>query len=310
MNKIEEFEQIRKQRAKKVKLFLGFGIGLLATAVILFITLFALSLTIEPIVVLVMFGITVVMGASGIVLLILAAVYSAKWANFFKKEVVKELMLNEYPNGLYNPNKGIDQELFFAPSFFHKPDIYNSNDYLKAIYEDVVIESADYILQDRHRDSKGHVTYSTYAKGRFLCLSFVRSFENVVKVTEKSGLFNFNFSAEYKKIELESVDFNKKFLTLSTDDQAAFFILTPQIQEEMLRLEKCFSGGIYFCFLKNHLFIAINNNADSYSSSVFKPLNNDGLKKIIDEINIPKRFIDAFKLNREKFNMPTGNTSI
>ncbi|HBF68552.1 MAG TPA: hypothetical protein DDW20_04440 [Firmicutes bacterium] len=310
MDKLKEFEQIRIQRAKKAKLFLGLGFGFLGLAIILLTLSFLLALEIEYTYILLMFALAVLIGAGGIVLLIVAAIYCAKWSNFFKNEVVKQLMINEYPNCTYSPSKGIDKEIFFEPAFFRRPDIYNSSNYLYAFYENVKIESADYLLQDRSRDSKGHVHYNTYAKGRFLRLSFCRSFKNTVKVTEKSGLFNFNFSTQYKKVELESVDFNKKFLTLSTDDQAAFFILTPQIQEEMLRLEKCFSGGIYFCFIENHLFIAINNNASSYSSNIFRPLSGDSLKKIIDEINIPKRFIDAFKLNREKYNMPNGNITI
>lgn len=304
MKSIEQFEQIRQEKAKKVKLFIILASSFYATFLLIlifgFVVLQSDNLSNAPLI-LGCFG-TLFM-IMGLIFLVLIIVNCVQWSNFFKNEIVKTLMENEYPNCSYLKDKGIDKELFFEPAFFHKPDIYKSNNFLKATYEDILIESADYTLQDRHQDSKGNVSYQTYAQGRFFCFSFNRTFNEVVKVCEKSGPFNFSFNTKLKKVELESVEFNKKFSTTSSSPQAAFYILTPQVQEELLRLERSFKGGIFFCFKENHLYVAINNFSSSYSSNVFRPLEGETLKTITNEIRVPKRFVDSLKLNREKFNM-------
>ena len=305
MDKLENFEIERKKYLKKVRLFMWIAIGSFIAFFILFFCGIIITIEDSPSLLVLFFcGILFLVSTF---FAVLSTIYSKKWKIYFKNNIVKVLIEKEYPNCEFSESNGFSFEEFYEPKFFAKTDRYLSSNYMKAVYKDILIRASDFELQRRQQNEKGSSYYVTVAKGRMYILTFDRVFENIVKVTEKTGLLNFNFTS-MKKVEMESVEFNKKFLTLSTDDLAAFYVLTPQIQETMLNIEKQFKGTIYYCFKDNHLFIAINNGEESFKCSVFTPLNN--LDKVLNEIRIPQKLVDAFKLDREKFNSNSTTSGV
>ena len=51
---------------------------------------------------------------------------------------------------------------------------------------------------------------------------------------------------KYKKVKLESVQFNKKFKTYATSEHNAFYVLTPHFMEALMAFEQKNKGKIYF----------------------------------------------------------------
>lgn len=240
----------------------------------------------------------------GIVMLIKTIVMTTKWKRYFADVILLQLIEGIYPDYKFDPFGGISQKVLMEPKFFMKPDRYTYGNYLEATYGTTSFSMSDYNLERLHSDSKGHTYYATYAKGRFFLFTFERDFENIVKVVEKTLFSRLNFTG-LDKVELESVDFNKKFMTVASDQMAAFYILTPQVQEQMMKLESMFGGKIYFCFMNNHLYIAVDDSKSSFKFGLFTPLTNAGMNGIVEELSIPKYFIDSLKLNREKYNRDT-----
>ena len=78
----------------------------------------------------------------------------------------------------------------------------------------------------------------------------------------------------------------------------------------MLRLESCFKGNIMFCFNVDHLYIAVNDGKDSFVSDLFKSISKENISKLVEEIEIPLNFINALKLNREKYSRDIDNDAI
>ena len=85
-----------------------------------------------------------------------------------------------------------------------------------------------------------------------MVFDFKREFNQVVKVLETRGL-GANVRG-LEKIDTESINFNEKFDTYTSDSLTAFYVLTPQIQEKLLELETKFKGSIFFAFMNGKFY--------------------------------------------------------
>ena len=274
----------------------GFVGGFIAT----FVTIIATVMNDqEPngLVIALVVGLTVV---PGVILLVIQGTYRTKWKRIYQDEIFPAFLNSIYPGAKFLPNHGLDINDIMRPKFFAYPDKYETKNYMNYKIDTTEFALSDYTLQHEHRDKDGHVTYDTYAKGRFYVFTFPRVFKNNVKVMERTSKWGRQFNG-MKVVELESIDFNKKFITYCEDELAAFYILTPQVQEQMMALEKQFSGQIYYMFDDNHLYIAVNDSKDSFTFPLNRRFDEDTINEALVEILIPKRFIEALKLNADKY---------
>lgn len=217
-----------------------------------------------------------------------------------RSQILNLVVQSEYENFYYNPSRGVNLDNLLRPNFFAPPDRYLGSNALAAKHENILFEMCDYNLQKISRDNKGNTTYTTYASGRFVDIMFERDLKGEVKIIEKSFLNNIG-GAGLKKVELESLEFNKKFNVKATNELVAFFVLTPQIQEKILQFEKKYSGRVYVAFMVNHLYIAIEGENISFNFSVFKPLDNRVVEAAKNDVCLPKIINKMFDLSGEKF---------
>lgn len=307
---IEKFEPQRAAIAKVCKILIGIGIALLIGGLILMVVTPIVSDGIGGAI-----AGFVLIGVS-IIIFVVAGIKESKAKKTIGKEIITYLMNMTYQDVYYDASKGISESEFEIPHFFVSPDRYMSSNYFQAKYGTTSFHMSDYHLERLTTTYDGkntRVHYETYAEGRFFVFDFERDFKNTVKVVEKSMLSygkSSNLFSGLKKVELESIEFNKKFQTLSNDQVTAFYILTPQVQEQMMNLEKAFKGQIFFMFDKHYLYIAVDDRKSSFGFSVFKKLSEESLKKILAEVSIPKNFVEALKLNREKYNRDSTTKEI
>lgn len=217
-----------------------------------------------------------------------------------RSQILNLVVQSEYENFYYNPSRGVNLDNLLRPNFFAPPDRYLGSNALVAKHENILFEMCDYNLQKITRDNKGNTSYTTYASGRFVDITFERDLKGEVKIIEKSFLDNIGGSG-LKKVELESLEFNKKFNVKANNELAAFFVLTPQIQEKILQFEKIYSGRVYMAFMANHLYIAIEGENISFNFSVFKPLDNRVVETAKNDVCLPKIINKMFDLSGEKF---------
>jgi hypothetical protein len=112
-----------------------------------------------------------------------------------------------------------------------------------------------------------------------------------------SPLTNRNF----QKVELESIDFNKKFKTYATTELSAFYVLTPDIMEAIFELEKRNPGRIGLSFAGENLYIAINNNKNTFEIKMFRTIDNAMMEGFKNDLMVIKDFIHTLKLNTKIF---------
>ncbi|MBD5097112.1 MAG: DUF3137 domain-containing protein [Lachnospiraceae bacterium] len=73
------------------------------------------------------------------------------------------------------------------------------------------------------------------------------------------GLGTFNNS-----IETENVAFNNQFEIKTSDDQLAFYILTPQFMESVMRLDELADGYTNIEFRGTSVVVTLNTGRDSF----------------------------------------------
>jgi hypothetical protein len=219
----------------------------------------------------------------------------------FKNKYLRELINKTFDNAEYYPDRGIDKDRVYATNLVKRADRYHTEDLIKGDVEGVKFETCDLKLEERHvRHTKNgtQVYYVTYFLGRFFEFEFPKEFKSKIIVTE-SGLMTF-FSS-FKKLEMESVEFNKKFKTYAQNEHDAFYVLTPHLMEAILELEQSNPGTIALLFTGNKLNITINNNRNTFEMSLFRKVDMSIINQLQRDLNVIKDIVLELKLNRNIF---------
>ena len=244
------------------------------------------------------------------VLLIIGLTYGQKEmkkvSKMLKEDLISKVIADTFENSQYSIKEGVNLGEVMQPNMIHRPDRYSSEDMITATYKNIKFLMSDIKLEDRHTttDSNGHTrtTYQTYFKGKFVKIDLIRDLNLTLKLYEKStfGFFQGALSG-LEKIETESIAFNKKFKTLATSQQDAFYVLTPQLQEKFIELENKFRGSIYFCFQNGYFYCMINDGSDGLEVNPRKPIDDKWLKGILSEISLAATMIEEFHFDSDKW---------
>lgn len=231
----------------------------------------------------------------------------------FKNKFVLKSLENKFTDLYYNPDKGIPYSIIDATQMMNMGDKYHSEDYISAKYKDIKFEQADVHIEEEHEstDSDGNTTttYITIFKGRWMIFDFNKEFKADVQISQK-GFTNsrvkkfFGKKDElFKKVTMESENFNSKFNVYAQNEHDAFYIITPSLMERIERLAVRNKGKMLFCFVNNKLHIGIHDNKDSFEpGSVFKQINEEeSIKKISNEIEVITQFVDELNLENDLF---------
>lgn len=276
-----------KKRSEKRTLIGG---GVLILGVILVILGFSASIIAGIVVALV-----------GIVFLVLGFSEFQQLSKRFKREVVGSLVEEFVEDGHFDPSYGLSQSDVYSTEFLKRADRFHSEDLLRGRIDDVEFVSSDVKLEERHvQHTKNgtRVYYETYFLGRIFIFDFNKSFEGTLQVLE-GGRPTVNRG--YKKVKLESVDFNKKFKTYATSEHSAFYVLTPHFMEALMQFEKNNRGKIQFSFLGSKLFIGINNFRDTFELQMFRPLDDRIFDEFKRDLYVVKEVVTELKLNKNIF---------
>lgn len=225
----------------------------------------------------------------------------SKLSHKFKMEVLVDLIGNLVEDGKFDPHFGLDIRKVYDTEFLKRADRYNTEDYLSGKIAGVSFESSDVKLEEKHVEHTKNgtrTTWVTYFLGRVFIFDFNKAFDGYLQVLE-SGRPTVN--RKYKKVKLESVQFNKKFKTFSTSDHSAFYVLTPHFMEALMRFEKNNRGTIRFSFIDNLLYIGIDNRKDTFELQMFRPISEQTVKEFEDDLLVIKEVIEELKLNNSIF---------
>ncbi len=295
MTQLQELEKFRLETVEKVKKDRKIAIPLIIIAIIIIIV--GATSNIPPIIVV------------GFILAIVGAIffgktfsYIAKYNSQVKDKLIKLLLQDSYEDVYYEQKGGIALNNILKTDTVKRPDRFSFEDYFRASYKGINFETCDLDFKERvrHQDSKGNTyyTYETYFKGRWITYKFERHFKEGLKIIESR--FGFN-KRGFEKMDTESIAFNKKFTIYTTSKEYGFYQITSSMIEKLMKLEQMHKGQIVYCFMDNELHIGINDRKDYLEVSYKEELNEEGLKPVIDDIELIAAIINEFRLDGDKF---------
>lgn len=156
-------------------------------------------------------------------------------------------------------------------------------------------------LEERRRttDSRGRTRtrWVTVFRGQCLRFRFHKAFAGRTLVLRDAGLFNiFGGGRGLEQVKLESNVFEQAFQVYSNDQVEARFLLTPDLMQRLIELEKVFHGSKLRCaFQDGELLIALEGGDLFEPGSLFTPLDNpDRVRELLDDFAAIFNLIDAF----------------
>lgn len=301
----QELEKIRAKKFKTSLILFILGPILLITGLVLF---FLGSDTFEDSI---FFIIGIVLFLAGFVLFAIGLGVKASFSKKVRNNMEVIVCNHLFPDAIYSHDEGFELSFLLSPGFFASPDRYYGSEYMKGTYKGIPFQKATYDLQKKQVQTDSHgntvVTYNTYAKGTMYYFTFSRHFNETVKILEKQGVLSFGGTRDnLKKVETEFIQFNKKFRILCSDETTVFYLLTPQIQEEVMNLEKKYKGSFYLAFVDNALFVAINDSGASVTIPFTKPISEETMRPVVDFYGTPATIIDSLNLDGNKYKAETA----
>lgn len=242
----------------------------------------------------------------GIAIIIIGAIFIAigygsysSTIKQFKKEYLTNVIGEWIEDGVYQPDRGFNPHAVYACEFLQVADRFHSEDYVEGKIEGVPFQMCDVKLEERrvrHTKNGTQTYYVAYFVGQYYVLDFNKDFEGAVQVLEREKPRS---KRKFKKVKLESIDFNKKFNTYATSDHTAFYLLTPQMMSRMMELEKAHPGKLGFAFIDNKMYMAIHNNHSILEVRMFRKLDETLIEEFKNDFRLLDDLVKELKLNKK-----------
>ncbi|MDY0210997.1 MAG: DUF3137 domain-containing protein [Acholeplasma sp.] len=211
----------------------------------------------------------------------------------FKKTYVKQTIEGLVDEANYDPKLGFTKEEIYESGVLLKQDRFHSEDMLSGSLNKRPFRCADVHLQDVRSNGKS-TTVVTIFKGRYYEILVEKPFKAPIHVLNNNTTL-FGKRNGYPKIELEWVEFNKKFDVYSSDEFETFKLLKPVVMEKILALKQRFDK-LLIGFVGNKIILAINNNKDAFDLRLFHKFDDSYVNEIKQEFNELEEIINTLEV--------------
>ena len=223
-----------------------------------------------------------------------------EYKNAYKSYFVTETFKKVFTDISYSHKAAMPRNLIADTRMMNMGDRYSSNDYVIAKYKGISFKQADVHIQEEHSDDDG-TTYVTIFRGRWIIFDLNKKFEKRLLVEGRHfGCARIAKQDNFKKMELESGEFNRNFDVRAQDGFEAYYLLDPAVMERIQKLSDLHNGRIMVCFADGKMHIGINNNIDSFEPpSPIAPIDEKKeFDKVINDIKVITNIVDEIKLIR------------
>lgn len=186
--------------------------------------------------------------------------------------IVKDVLAEKIDIVEYSPNRYINKNFVKNCSILPDFNKIKGSDYIKGNYKGKEFIYCDLLLEWESKDSDGHMSTTTLFKGHLMKMELGKNIDGFVRIKEKknprksNGFFAniLGMAISHNSIETENVAFNNQFEIKTSDDQLAFYILTPQFMESVMRLDELADGYTNIEFCGTSVVVTLNNGKDSF----------------------------------------------
>ena len=234
------------------------------------------------------------------------SVYNKKYLSTFEKDLDRKAIELNYGNDyFYDPIKGIDFESINESRCVNRPDEYHSSKLFEVKRHNISFLSSNYKFDFIHytTDSKGNSKKEVnHYNGRFIKFTFPRNLNAFLSIMEKNSIDEMIKDPRLgEKIEFEYMEFNEKFIVKASDPLKANYIITPQVQCNIVDLDKAFKSNLIVCYLDNSVYIFMHEYNAKMGLGIYKEFNQKVFDSYANEFIIPLLLIDALDLDNDKY---------
>lgn len=213
------------------------------------------------------------------------------------RSVVPQVLSEVFDQVEYDAYRHISPEVIYASGAFPFGfDKASGDDYIKASYRGVGLELCDLMLEEEVRetstDSDGNSTSDTSNRivfvGQWLILDFHK------ELSADLGVFE-GLRKRYDQIETENAEFNKRYGISCDSVHDAFYILTPNMMEHIMAMDRRAGGKVYLRFLREgKIHVAVNSRRDHFEVGSLNDADLPSLRmKFRGEVRYVTELIDA-----------------
>ncbi|TCC93560.1 DUF3137 domain-containing protein [Pedobacter frigiditerrae] len=209
---------------------------------------------------------------------------TAQYKSRFKKEVVGAALSSVDQCLTLDPTNGISEAEFTSSQLFTTGiDRYHTEDLIcgkvdKTSFYFAEVH-AEYKTETRTKNGT-QTTWHDILKGIVFTADFNKNFNGVTVVRPKD--FGSSIGAWFSKnifsvgdknvVELENDGFNKNFVTYSTDQVEARYILTPAMMERINDLNQRSAYTVSLSFINSSMYVAFPLDKNYFEAPVYKTL--------------------------------------
>jgi len=180
------------------------------------------------------------------------------YARHFVPKVVKSIYGE---NALFIAKNGFSLEYLSSLNWFRVVDV-KQEDFISGSYKGIPCMGCDVIATHEEGSGKSSSTVTDF-QGCIYSFKLNKKATSWVYVSEVRP-YIINNRVLSHKVQLESEEFNNKFHTFCEDEHTAFYIITPQLEEGMMNIEKSFPGECTFIFREEELVVLISGHLCEY----------------------------------------------
>ena len=202
------------------------------------------------------------------------------FVNSYKTQLVRGIAKSLQPEMEFHPYKGISKELFKSCGHYKTGiDRYKTEDLFEGSIGATQLRFGELHAEYKttSTDSKGRrkTKWHTIFKGVMLRADFHKHFNTWVTVrpdNETDGFFGWigqkvqSFSSSL--VKLENPEFEKHFKVNAGDATGAMYILTPDMQERLLKLRDSLGSRIIVSFQKSNVYITAPKSEDWFEANI------------------------------------------
>lgn len=246
---------------------------------------------------------------AGVILLILFNYKRKKYVSWFKEDIIHNIIKFIDPNLRYNPAGCIySRDYKNSGLYLEETDRYRGDDYVEGLRGKTVFCFSELHTEKEVNNGKS-TSWQTIFKGLFFIGDFNKNFNGRTYVYSENnpqlGFFSKMFSSfawDLKKVKLESVEFENKFVVYSNDQVEARYILTPSFMERLVKLQELMGDNTSFSFVNTNVYVAVPIDEDLFEPSIFGANDYGEMDRYYNTVNIVFEIIDELNLNLRIWN--------
>ena len=212
--------------------------------------------------------------------------------SMYKDVFVRELLENNFENVVYQPTNGFTRDAVDSFDICRMGNRFFAEDYLNASFRGINFEVSDVRIADESSDEDSSSTTILF-EGRFITFDFSRELASSVKIFSDKFKYRALTRKENRqeKVEMESVEFNKKFDVFSDNPHDAFYIITPNFMERLNALTTKYKS-VAMSVTGRSIVVAFNEP----ENNAFDPKNMAGKVDYVEEQAKIQSDIDDIKI--------------